>query len=184
MRYERQVGKDHSPEISQAQKEAEGWELPPSQGGHDLLKATPETIQEIVNRCVLQRGSSAQVAADFLAATAGPLQENRQPRAIEYAMAYTIEHHAHQPGYLRRLLLLGGNMKKFYEEDVAGFGMFIARYPQAVEAIPAWTAEAGTEVQGFLDRCNKLLTTYPTKDGPRSSHCNGTANCERGLVHG
>ena len=91
------------------------------------------------------------------------MQEDRQPRAIEYAMAYTIEHHAHQPGYLRRLLLLGGNMKKFYEEDVAGFGMFIARYPQAAEALPAWTAEAGTEVQGFLDRCNKLLTTYPTQ---------------------
>ena len=147
--------------MSQVATEMAKWELPPSQGDHDLLKATPDTIQEIVEKCILRRGSPAQVAADFLAITAGPSQEDRQPRAIEYAMAYTIEHHAHQPGQLRKLLLLGGNMKKFYEDDIAGFGTFITKYPQAVEALPGWAAEVDTEVQTFLDRCNKLLTTYP-----------------------
>ena len=38
--------KDRSLDVSQVQKEATGWELPPSQGDHDLLKATPDTIQE------------------------------------------------------------------------------------------------------------------------------------------
>ena len=80
---------------------------------------------------------------------------------MEYAMAYTIEHHAHQPGQLRKLLLLGGNMNMFYEDDIAGFGTFITKYPQAVEALPGWAAEVDTEVQTFPDRCNKLLTTYP-----------------------
>ena len=52
-------------------------------------------------------------------------------------------------------------MKKFYQDDIVRIGTFITEYPQAVEALPGWTAEVDTEVQTFLDRCNKFLTTNP-----------------------
>ena len=54
-RHEHQVEMESAPSMPQLQMEMEKWELPPSQGDHDLLEATPDTLQEIVDKCILQR---------------------------------------------------------------------------------------------------------------------------------
>ena len=122
------------PEKPHAPSEEQKWESPLEHSSHRLLSATPDTVQEIVNGLMQQTGDPASVAAQFLKMA----RRGQPPKPVEYAMAYTIEHHANQEGSLRKLLLLEGNMKKFYGDDIAKFGAFLTRYPQAAEALPGW----------------------------------------------
>ena len=88
----------------------------------DITVAHADNIEDMVKDYCAKVGGKGQAAKAFAAAQVHGAQPGSHARAKQLAMAYAIEHHAHQSGQLRRLFQLKGDMRKCFNDDITKIG--------------------------------------------------------------
>ena len=84
--------------------------------------------------------------------------------ATQLGMAWLIEHGDSEGNLLREFVECSGNMCKLYSQSFKELGAFIAAYPEAASAIPAWTIaaaqpEALNPVPEFVGNLARILSS-------------------------
>ena len=122
----------------------------------DMSGITAETIQDAVECYIRQEGTPQAAARALVKDTLANTEAGTQARAKGLALAHVVEHHTQPPGQLEKFIKLGGNMRKFYENDIAQLGIFIAAYPETVTELAHWAEMDGHRTRDFVEKCQSI----------------------------
>ena len=76
------------------------------------MAAPAEHIEELMAENITIHGGAENAARLFAATDFQCAPRGTQARAVQLAIAYVMQHHADQPGSLRKLVHLKGDLKK------------------------------------------------------------------------
>ncbi len=123
-----------------------------------LLMSSPDLIDSsLVELLEKARGNDCAAAAIL------KLREDpsfdwgcRGPYAA-FGLAYIVQHCAASKALIHSFFESDGNMQAVFHEDMQSFGDFIAKYPEALSALPGWAQQA-TGPSRLLQSCANALS--------------------------
>ena len=116
------------------------------------MGATAETIEAMVADYIQGQGGPRQAAQASAKQQFHHAPHGAQASAVQLAISYAIQHHAHQPGHLAR-----GHIKRFYNGDMSRVSAFLLQYPEAATGLPQRAQDQTWNQQQLMQDITKLV---------------------------